>query len=558
MLAPAKALEPHWEAAKESMKSFGKTSATVTGILLWLVLARFNSPAAGITLITHGYEAANDFPTWVSAMADQMPAYFGGRFPGLNTNFTTYRLVVTHNAGGYAFSSTRTNGLPPFTTQSGEIVIELDWTALSGDVKDAFANTYNVALAVSQLLMQTNAFSELNGHALTEFPIHLIGHSRGGSLVSQISYVLGTNGLWVDQVTTLDPYPINNDGNVDSGFAYTDAPAKHAYANVLFADDYWQDLGAGAGLLDPVGEPVAGAYVRQLTDLAGGYDSIGNYHSNVHLWYYGTITSNTPANDTGASITSTERTNWWVPYEEQGREAGLVYSRLGGANRTNTAIPLGLPSDPAIVSGYNQYWNLGGGTAANRTSLPANNGTWPNVIRFEVLGTNVVSQNSAVTTTLYYQYAGSSNLTLQVFLDQDFNPYNTNSMAVLTLQPPATGAGSVNYYASLAFSTTNVAPGTYAIYAKISDGRHTRYLYTPQLVQITPTLQPPNLTIANTGNNHLNVGINGVAGQKIILQSSTDLKTWTAIATNTLTTSNWIYPDSSPTNRHYFRAMLSQ
>ena len=123
---------------------------------------------------------------------------------------------------------------------------------------------------------------------------------------------------------------------------------------------------------------------------------------------------------------------------------------------------------------------------------------------------------------------------------------------------PATGAGSVNYYASLAFSTTNVAPGTYAIYAKISDGRHTRYLYTPQLVQITPTLQPPNLTIANTGNNHLNVGINGVAGQKIILQSSTDLKTWTAIATNTLTTSNWIYPDSSPTNRHYFRAMLSQ
>jgi hypothetical protein len=543
------------------MKYFVTELITVAAVFLLAIAPQFTTKAAGITLIAHGFEDDVSFPTWVSSMADQMPTYFSGRFPGLNTNFTTYRLVVTHNGNGYSFSSTRTNGLSPFTTQSGEIVVELDWSALSGDASDSFADTYNVGWAVSQILMLTNAVSELNGHALSEFSIHLIGHSRGGSLVSQISYVLGTNGLWVDHVTTLDPYPINNDGDDDFGFSYEDASADHTYANVLFADNYWQDLGAGAYFGDPDGEPVSGAYVRQLTDLEGGYNNTGlfsTYHSNVHLWYYGTINLNTPANDTGASITSTERTAWWVPYEDYGLNAGFAYSLLGGANRTNTAIPLGLPSDPTVVSGFNQYWNLGGGTSANRTPLTVNSGAWPNVIRFDLLGTNVVSQNSFASTTLYYQYGGSSNLTIQVFLDQDFNPYNTNSIAVLTVQPPASGTGSVYYYTSLSFSTTNVPPGYYSIYAKITDGKHIRYMYTPELLQITSQVQSPNLAIANIGNAKINVIVNGVSGQKIVLQSSNDLKSWAPIATNTLTTSTWIYAGVSQTNRQYFRAMLSQ
>src|SRR5260370_37565220 len=69
----------------------------------------------------------------------------------------------------------------------------------------------------------------------------------------------------------------------------TEAPVR-TYANVLFHDNYWQNL--GDGLFDPDGEPVAGAYIRQLSNLSGGSNNTGAvapYHSNAHLWYHGTI-----------------------------------------------------------------------------------------------------------------------------------------------------------------------------------------------------------------------------------------------------------------------------
>jgi hypothetical protein len=529
----------------------------ILAIILTFIFS-VKADAAGVTIITHGYELDSEYPTWVTAMADAIPSY--DSFPG--TNFTVYKVTLTSDGSNFYYQWQRTNGSPPSVTDSGEIIIELDWSQLDGGIANDYDfSTSVIAPLVDYVIMQTNVISELNGHALAEYPIHLIGHSRGGSLMNEISRTLGTNGLWIDHLTTLDPHPLNNDGNIDPGYPM-DASATNTYENVLFHDNYWQDTGLGALFGDPDGEQTAGAYNRLLSgvELDGGYNagSIFNDsdHSNVHLWYHGTVDLNTPASDTGATITSTERENWWVDYEQEGTNAGFEYSLIGGGDRMSQAIPLGLPSDPAIVDGYNQYWDLGAGIEnPNRTALPANNGTWPNIIKFDVLDTNSVIQGDLIATKLYYQYAGTSNLTMQVYFDRDFNPYNSNSFQIVSLQPPATGEGSVYYYSDLGLTTTNVPPGTYSIYAKISDGLHTRYLYTPEVVQVLSS--QPTLDITRVGSSQTIIGVNGVPGQNIILQVSDNLQNWTPLSTNTLNSNRITYTNSMPFYQLFYRAVIN-
>jgi hypothetical protein len=188
--------------------------------------------------------------------------------------------------------------------------------------------------------------------------MHLIGHSRGGSLVCEISRLLGTNGVWVDHLTTLDPHPLNNDGFFDFIYSAVDAPAR-TYSNVLFHDNYWQDLN-----LITYGEPVAGAYVRQLSNLDGGYGGLTASHSDVHLWYHGTVDSRNPASDTEASITSAERLSWWTGYESYGVTAGFYYSLIGGGDRRSIDQPL--VRYLAIRDGNNQWWDFGAGIPSNQ------------------------------------------------------------------------------------------------------------------------------------------------------------------------------------------------
>jgi hypothetical protein len=539
----------------------------VAALLNLLFSAR--ATGAGVTVITHGYDG--DVTGWVTAMANQIPVYYHSRFPSLSTNLPIYTLTLSYSnsTDEIYYSWQHDSGGSPLTTDNGEIIVKVDWSQMAGS-PDPFSTVFDistsrVARALTYVLSQTNSLTDLNGHALVEFPIHLIGHSRGGSLLAEACRLLGTNGIWVDHLTTLDPHPLNNDGNNDFPISTVDAPV-HTYANVLFHDNYWQDLG---GLFDPHGEPVEGAYIRQLNanELTEGYNNDTSItftspdHSNVHLWYYGSMDLRVPTSfdDDGfvVSIDATMRTNWWVAYEKQGYVSGFFYSLIGDGNRLSADMPLG-PGFPAIVDGFNQWWDLGAGTSMNRVSLGVTNAPWPSAIKFDVIGTNVITRGQPIGTKLYYQYGGSlSNVTAQFYYSEEFTPFNTNNRAIAQFTLPQTGMASVAYVTP-GLDTTTIAPGFYVLFVEISDGVHHRYLYAPQPVRMLPNTQPPVLEITKLNDGSSYITVSGSQGQTIVLQTSVNLQDWLPLITNALGGTTWNYTNNATQSfgTGYYRALL--
>lgn len=512
-----------------------------------MVLACFSQTpgfGAGVTLITHGLNS--DIDDWVIAMARRVTAY--PAFPG--TNFTCYSIDVTPSGSTFNVAATRIGGSAPASIDSGEIQVKLDWRQLANNNY----NTFQVATAVVPRLLQTNFIPELNGHALAELPLHLIGHSRGGSLICEISRLLGTNGLWVDHLTTLDPHPMNNDGFSDFPYTVVDAPAR-TYENVLFHDNYYQKIDSVFN-----GEAVTGAFIRRLTSLNGGYSGFGSAHSDVHLWYHGTVDLRVPTDDTVSTITSAERQSWWTSPESSGAVAGFYYSLIGGGARTSTNQPAGSGTS-LIRDGLNQRWDFGAGSSGNRTALPSNIGDWPNVLRFNLSGTNYLAYGQTTSVSVIYQWAQPTNLNanLAIFLDDDANPFNGNER--LLQQGNATGTTSTNIGSgTISFDVNggNASIGSHRLFAKMSAGPRVRCLYAPEMIQIVPSLAPPTLDIVRRSNGQIDVGINGVAGQKIALQRTDDFRNWQGVATNSLATTRWVLPLGTPAGNRFFRAELAR
>ncbi len=454
---------------------------------------------AGVTIITHGFNG--NVTDWIIPMAAVIPDY--DLFPG--TNFSCYVIRV---ASDYSVSISRIGGVSPLLTDSGEIIIKLDWSQLADTLGNS---TTDIAQSVVPSLLSTTFVSELGGRALSEFPIHLIGHSRGGSLVSEMARLLGAQGVWVDHVTTLDPHPV-------TGFPYYDAEV-YLYWNTLFADNYWQ---TNPDLSCPNGESIFGAYNRYLSDLQNGYSCD---HSDTHLWYHGTIDwFNTPTTDTQAAIASSERSTWWTSYEAGGLFAGFNWSLIGGGNRLSTAEPAGA-GNGQIRDGYNQSWDFGAGITGNRYSLPSNNGTWPNIIKFDFLGSDTVTAGDSVSMKYFFKFGSSASqsATVQVYLDGDANPYDGNSGQVAQYTESGAGTNSLGPPRTFAFSTSNTPPGQYYVFAKITYGTHTRYLSVPGKLTVRdgtpPTVSITNPPSANTYTNAQTVTISANATDNVAVAS---------------------------------------
>jgi hypothetical protein len=539
-----------------------RTLRSGASLFVWLtfeVLAGASARGGGVTLITHGFNS--NVTDWIIPMAQKIPDYQG--FPG--TSFSCYEFYFAQSMPGmYALTQSLIGGVAPTNSDSGEIIVKLDWSQLSGDpLSGAPVSTSEVAPAFAMALVSKSFIPELGGRRLAEFPLHLIGHSRGGSIICEMARVLGEQGIWVDQLTTLDPHPLNNDGFDDSILTSTvDAPA-HIYANVLFADDYYQTNNSLLGV-DPSGEPLLGAYRRYLSNLSGGYNNtltVAPDHSNVHLWYHGTIDLTTPTTDTQADITSSERQQWWSRGETNGAATGFLWSLIGQGNRLTTNEPGGGGTGP-VRDGFNKLWNFGAGLDTNRYALDANSGTWPNPVLFTLLTTNVVTFGTTNLMTAWYQYGTgtTATATLQVFLDTDRNPWNGDGVEVYRQAVPGTGTDSVATV-TIQWVTDAAAqsPGSYTLHGKISAGDYSRSLYAPVGFTILPSAGPPSLSSPSITNGLAQFTVHGAAGQTLIVQGSTDLTTWASLATNTLAGTTWDYVDGQAPNYslRFYRAVAA-
>ncbi len=329
------------------------------------------------------------------------------------------------------------------------------------------------------------------------------------------------------------------------------------WANVLYADNYWQTIG---GFFVPTGQSVSGAYNRKLVSLSGGYSSP---HSDVHLWYHGTIELTTPASDTGASISATQRTAWWTADEMAGAGAGFRYSLIGGGNRLSNLEPGGA-GNGRISDGFNKAWDLGAGLAANRTSLPANAGLWPNAILFKRADTNAVPAGQTFDVVLHHQAGPSAagQIGLEVFLDADLNPYNgneigTNPWLISRTGPAAVAANTLG----VAVDAAIVIPGSYAVCARVTDGSRTRHLYAPQMLTITPSLQPPAIDAASLALSGGVMRFNVLAfpGQQVTVMASGDLVSWLPLQTHTFSGTVWAFEDAGAgsAGRRFYKAVLA-
>jgi Leucine-rich repeat (LRR) protein len=459
-----------------------KTKLLITLMLVFATLTSFSQvftkPGAGVTILVHGWNPDGSQPAWMDKMADAIIARSGGN--GIKATIT-----VTGSKG--ALIATCSNWNYDLTTStSAEIVVLVNWTAVSDHLTKG-VTAQEVAAAVAPKIYQ----SQNSKPALSELPIHLIGHSRGGGMVFEIARLLGLQGVEVDHVTALDPHPLT--ATDPQGAAQPigpgstiDTPIK-IYDNILFADNYWQNIAY------PKGQTITGAYNRLWTSLPGGYHNEIGYtynilgtsynfsdHLNTILAYHGTINLATPANNGQSTMTSTERA-WFNTYENAGQKSGFVYSLDIAGDRKSADTP---NSGDAIIAGYHNNTSLGGSGA--RVAIDWSGSVWPNVYNFKMnLNTNALTVGNTYSiggadqlqfiNTTYNSY--SKDCTFKIYFDTDRNPYNGTFLQDDTYSNSLTGSTIQTLNAS--FSPTSLMDANYYTLLEINDGTNKRYIYAP-------------------------------------------------------------------------------
>ncbi len=454
--------------------SFSKEGAVGDRRTRRLELLEERRALSGVTLITHGF--GGNVSSWVTQLANAMES----RAPELDQ--LRYVVEVTdpgHDGGPLSVSSHSRSGPLPTSSETAnpEITILLDWSDVAGSfsLSPYYRSTVDVADAVAQALATPGFLEDLTA-PVVELPLHLIGHSRGGSLVGELARNLGSLGVWVDHVTTLDPHPV--DGVRDPfGFDFGDA-AMSAWETVVFWDNYWRTQGDTS--LDFTGEPVVGSHDVQLSEsVLDDFTGYANEHSDVHLWYHGTVDTTGPIDDGSESVSETA--GWYEGHMGPRDGIGYHFSRVAGGARPTDGLAVG----------------IGGGQGERVAILDRSLDRWPSLVALGVGTSSLVVGEPLIASYSWHDW--DSDAALSIYLDSDSNPFNGVLQQLGETYELSQTAPDPLASASVAVPTLGVAPGTYYLVGEISDAVHSRSLYVPQPIELRSGLIVTSFTPTSSG-----------------------------------------------------------
>ena len=310
------------------------------------------------TIISHGF-ANSGKGAWAEAMATAILARAGG--DGAVYRYTGESGVLTRDFDGGGNGS------------AANIVIIFNWAEDSGFVDEGPDWNYAQAAGDAMQAMLRDASYADPGAGPSDLvdgrSVHFIGHSRGAIVNSEAIRRLAIAGIPVDQMTALDAHPVN--GTLDARYDLDwGDPVPVRWSNVAWADNYWRADGGGIfNGLDFDGIPLVNTFDVQLSESLLNCCAYAFSHSDVHLWYFGTIDLSPNPSNGEQTITNTMRNSWWPGGFDV---VGFNRSAIGGGARPE--IPPGIDPDPAsapllengdFVEGTRAGWAMHGGVGAN-------------------------------------------------------------------------------------------------------------------------------------------------------------------------------------------------
>lgn len=254
-----------------------------------------------LTVVTHGVDlggaVSNDLRPMAAALTTRL---------GHGTSI--YDVVVERVGVELMVSSTLVSGPEPWSAESnGQIGVVLIYSEVS---TGGFPG-HDIGAAVGSYLLSHEV---IPGRPWLESDVHLVGYSRGGTVLDGFAERLGQSGVWLDHATGLDPHPVDGIDEPTNfpPFDFGDRVVTR-WENIVYFDNYWREDGPTD---DPNGAPVDGAYNVRLSDETLRDYGLRVEHFAMPHWYTNTIDLDRPSPE-----------SWYQGAEGPRDQIGFAYSR---------------------------------------------------------------------------------------------------------------------------------------------------------------------------------------------------------------------------------------